>query len=104
MLTGLGQRDAVVPHRRGGGAAHREAGHGEDDVIELRRGPRLPAGADHGMEPPIHSRAWCATGRGGYADAVQTMEVAVARVYNWDVVQKRKDKAEGKGEEEQETN
>ena len=31
------------------------------------------------------------------------MEVAVARVYNWDVVQKRKDKAEGKGEEENET-
>lgn len=29
------------------------------------------------------------------------MEVAVARVYNWDVVQKRKDKAEGKGEDEE---
>ena len=32
------------------------------------------------------------------------MEVAVARVYNWDVVQKRKEKADGegkgKGEEE----
>lgn len=26
--------------------------------------------------------------------ALQTMEVAVARVYNWDVVQKRKDKEE----------
>lgn len=25
------------------------------------------------------------------------MEVATARVYNWDVVQRRKDKAEGKG-------
>lgn len=30
---------------------------------------------------------------------VQTMEVAVARVYNWDVVQKRKEKDE---EEKQE--
>ena len=28
----------------------------------------------------------------------QTLEVATARVYNWDVVQKRKEKAEG-GEE-----
>ena len=32
----------------------------------------------------------------------QTMEVAVARVYNWDVVQKRKEKAEGKGGDEKE--
>ena len=35
---------------------------------------------------------------------VKTMEVAIARVYNWDVVQKRKEKAEeeskGKGEKE----
>lgn len=32
------------------------------------------------------------------------MEVAVARVYNWDVVQKRKEKAdgEGKGKEDEE--
>lgn len=26
---------------------------------------------------------------------VQTLEVATARVYNWDVTQKRKEKAEG---------
>ena len=33
---------------------------------------------------------------GGFANAgnIQTMEVAVARVYNWDVVQKRKEKEE----------
>jgi hypothetical protein len=43
---------------------------------------------------------------GSLADFEQTMEVAVARVYNWDVVQKRKDKEEeekekgkGKGDE-----
>ena len=35
---------------------------------------------------------------------IQTMEVAIARVYNWDVVQKRKEKDEegdtkGKGKE-----
>lgn len=36
------------------------------------------------------------------ADNAQTMEVAVARVYNWDVVQKRKEKAEGGGEQEKE--
>lgn len=30
------------------------------------------------------------------------MEVATARVYNWDVVQRRKEKAEGKGGEEEE--
>jgi hypothetical protein len=43
---------------------------------------------------------------GRLADLEQTMEVAVARVYNWDVVQKRKDKEEeekekgkGKGDE-----
>lgn len=29
----------------------------------------------------------------------QTMEVAVARVYNWDVVQKRKEKSEGETNE-----
>jgi hypothetical protein len=28
------------------------------------------------------------------ANKLKTMEVAIARVYNWDVVQKRKDKAE----------
>lgn len=32
----------------------------------------------------------------------QTLEVATARVYNWDVVQKRKEKAEGKGDDEEE--
>jgi len=39
-------------------------------------------------------------------DILQTMEVALARVYNWDVVQKRKEKADeektkgkGKGKE-----
>jgi hypothetical protein len=31
------------------------------------------------------------------------LEVATARVYNWDVVQKRKEKAEGKGAEDDET-
>lgn len=30
----------------------------------------------------------------------QTLEVATARVYNWDVVQKRKEKAEGKGDDD----
>lgn len=34
------------------------------------------------------------------ADSLQTLEVATARVYNWDVVERRKDKADGKGEEE----
>lgn len=33
----------------------------------------------------------------------QTMEVATARVYNWDVVQRRKDKADGKGDEDDDT-
>lgn len=33
------------------------------------------------------------------ADSLQTLEVATARVYNWDVVERRKDKADGKGEE-----
>jgi hypothetical protein len=28
------------------------------------------------------------------------MEVAVARVYNWDVVQRRKEKSEGDGKDE----
>jgi hypothetical protein len=31
---------------------------------------------------------------------LQTLEVATARVYNWDVVERRKDKADGKGEEQ----
>ncbi|KAK8046907.1 hypothetical protein PG996_014971 [Apiospora saccharicola] len=37
-------------------------------------------------------------------EQITTMEVAVARVYNWDVVQKRKEKAggEGKGKEDEE--
>ncbi|PWY73862.1 prefoldin subunit 3 [Aspergillus sclerotioniger CBS 115572] len=33
-------------------------------------------------------------------EQITTLEVATARVYNWDVVQRRKEKAEGKGEEE----
>nr|XP_036580208.1 prefoldin subunit 3 [Colletotrichum truncatum]KAF6788040.1 prefoldin subunit 3 [Colletotrichum truncatum] len=32
-------------------------------------------------------------------EQITTMEVAIARVYNWEVVQKRKDKDEGKGAE-----
>ncbi|KZZ92673.1 prefoldin subunit 3 [Ascosphaera apis ARSEF 7405] len=32
-------------------------------------------------------------------EQITTLEVATARVYNWDVVQKRKDKAEGKTDE-----
>lgn len=36
---------------------------------------------------------------GSLANFEQTMEVAVARVYNWDVVQKRKDKEEEDKEE-----
>ena len=32
---------------------------------------------------------------------IQTLEVATARVYNWDVVQRRKEKAEGKGGDEE---
>jgi hypothetical protein len=35
---------------------------------------------------------------------LQTMEVAVARVYNWDVVQKRKDKAEEDTKDESKKN
>ncbi|OJK03212.1 hypothetical protein ASPACDRAFT_50577 [Aspergillus aculeatus ATCC 16872] len=34
-------------------------------------------------------------------EQITTLEVATARVYNWDVVQRRKEKAEGKGEEEE---
>lgn len=38
-----------------------------------------------------------------FADIQQTMEVATARVYNWDVVQRRKDKADGKEDDSKET-
>lgn len=65
VLTKLGQRDAVVPHRRGGGATCREAGDGEDDAIKLQRGPRLPTGTDHGMEAPIYPWALRVTGCAG---------------------------------------
>ncbi|KAJ5468028.1 hypothetical protein N7475_005780 [Penicillium sp. IBT 31633x] len=34
-------------------------------------------------------------------EQITTLEVATARVYNWDVVQRRKDKADGKGDEEE---
>ncbi|RJE19572.1 prefoldin subunit, partial [Aspergillus sclerotialis] len=37
-------------------------------------------------------------------EQVTTLEVATARVYNWDVVQRRKEKAEGKGGDEEEGN
>ncbi|KAJ5384414.1 hypothetical protein N7517_002325 [Penicillium concentricum] len=33
-------------------------------------------------------------------EQITTLEVATARVYNWDVVERRKDKADGKGDEE----
>ncbi|KAH9228016.1 hypothetical protein K456DRAFT_57748 [Colletotrichum gloeosporioides 23] len=35
-------------------------------------------------------------------EQITTMEVAIARVYNWEVVQKRKDKEDGKGAEKDE--
>ncbi|KAL2014136.1 hypothetical protein VTN00DRAFT_1661 [Thermoascus crustaceus] len=34
-------------------------------------------------------------------EQITTLEVATARVYNWDVVQKRKEKAEGKDDDEE---
>ncbi|KAG2417238.1 hypothetical protein HFD88_008457 [Aspergillus terreus] len=34
-------------------------------------------------------------------EQITTMEVATARVYNWDVMQRRKEKAEGKGDEDE---
>ncbi|KAJ5266767.1 Prefoldin subunit 3 [Penicillium angulare] len=34
-------------------------------------------------------------------EQITTLEVATARVYNWDVVQRRKDKTEGKGDDEE---
>ncbi|KAJ5608912.1 Prefoldin subunit 3 [Penicillium herquei] len=34
-------------------------------------------------------------------EQITTLEVATARVYNWDVVQRRKEKAEGKGDDEE---
>lgn len=34
-------------------------------------------------------------------DVSQTMEVAIARVYNWDVVQRRKERAEEEGKEKE---
>ncbi|OJJ51388.1 hypothetical protein ASPZODRAFT_87677 [Penicilliopsis zonata CBS 506.65] len=37
-------------------------------------------------------------------EQITTLEVATARVYNWDVVQRRKEKAEGKGGDEDEGN
>ncbi|CAI7647435.1 unnamed protein product [Penicillium bialowiezense] len=33
-------------------------------------------------------------------EQITTLEVATARVYNWDVVQRRKDKTDGKGDDE----
>ncbi|BDD60004.1 peptide chain release factor 1 [Monascus purpureus] len=33
-------------------------------------------------------------------EQITTLEVATARVYNWDVVQRRKEKAEGKGDDD----
>ncbi|KAJ5174798.1 uncharacterized protein N7482_000675 [Penicillium canariense] len=33
-------------------------------------------------------------------EQITTLEVATARVYNWDVVQRRKDRADGKGDDE----
>ncbi|RHZ68300.1 tubulin-binding prefolding complex subunit PAC10 [Aspergillus thermomutatus] len=35
-------------------------------------------------------------------EQITTIEVATARVYNWDVVQRRKEKAEGKGDDDEE--
>ncbi|KAJ5735150.1 Prefoldin subunit 3 [Penicillium malachiteum] len=35
-------------------------------------------------------------------EQITTLEVATARVYNWDVVQRRKEKAEGKGDDDDE--
>ncbi|KAL2000259.1 hypothetical protein VTN02DRAFT_3353 [Thermoascus thermophilus] len=35
-------------------------------------------------------------------EQITTLEVATARVYNWDVVQKRKEKAEGKDDDDEE--
>ncbi|KAK1147406.1 peptide chain release factor 1 [Aspergillus melleus] len=48
------------------------------------------------------SLAFCEEDLEFLREQITTLEVATARVYNWDVVQRRKEKAEGKGDDENE--
>jgi len=89
--AGTGKCHALVPYRRGEGAAQHKATGGQDEFVQLRGGLGFLEGADYGklgvkssvVATLVANVLW-----------VQTMEVAVARVYNWDVVQKRKEKDE----------
>ena len=69
----------------------------------MRGGSGILARADYGTFIPVASDIYvggCDIGAFANADSLQTLEVATARVYNWDVVERRKDKADGKGEEQ----
>lgn len=80
--------DAGISNRGGGDAAGRKATRGAADAGKLRGGFRLFKRADYRESPDlvlgdICTHSW-----------IQTLEVATARVYNWDVTMKRKEKAE----------
>lgn len=89
------ERDAGVPDRRGGEDARGEAQGRGDEPGQLRGGYGVFEGADHGSFF-VQRLMWMFF----RANVLQTLEVATARVYNWDVVQRRKERAEGKEEEE----
>lgn len=68
----------------------------------MRGGSGILARADYGTFILIRDTCVGGWDIGAFANAdyLQTLEVATARVYNWDVVERRKEKADGKGEEE----
>lgn len=87
MISELGKRNVGISDPGSRGAVRIEAQHCETEFGELRGGYGVSEGTDHGrrhLRQLIMGRLTCP----------QTLEVAFARVYNWDVAQRRKERAE----------
>jgi hypothetical protein len=89
LTQATGERNASISHPRGRGAAAVKAINGKVELGELRRGHAVSEGADH-SKMLLKSRAQRLVG----LIVLQTLEVAFARVYNWDVAQRRKERGE----------
>lgn len=83
---------ASISHSRGRGASFGKAINGKAEPSNLRGGLGFPERADHGKSPPTGSNT---TSQRQFTDNPQTLEVAFARVYNWDVAQRRKEREGG---------
>jgi hypothetical protein len=109
LTTSPGQRHAFLPNPRSRRAAVKQAERRTAKSEQLRGRPRFPARASDrtcnnffyfSTRSPIRiapTQLWLSSLPAANGSPSQTMEVATARVYNWDISQKRKEEKEAGG-------